>query len=148
MDLQLRIAQYAGLASLAGLTSVAIVGAAAFAHAGLRARPDGADDGTQTPTTPSRITVIMPADKSTVSGTVCMTASTPAPESVAAVNYFVSRASTSRLDLILGPFTATPYTACVDTRQLNNGRYRLTAESEDNRGNIDDHSIVVTIANR
>lgn len=86
------------------------------------------------------VSITSPADRSTVSGTVTITAN-------AEDNVGVSRVEFSIDSTLLRTVTSPPYSVAWDTRQVPNGEHRIRVKAYDACDNDDDADIEVDVAN-
>jgi hypothetical protein len=87
--------------------------------------------------TPPQVAIVSPANGSTVSGNVTVSASASDNFGVAKVEFFVNGA-------LIGTDTSAPYSITWNTRKLN-GTYTLTARAVDAAGNAASASSTVTV---
>jgi len=124
-----------------GVTATNSGGANWFMHAiAFKAAGTG---GTPTDNTPPVVTVTAPANNSTVSGTITLTATATDPDSVVSfVQFLVDGANT-------GPQLATaPYSLSLDTTTVSNATHSLTAVAQDPSGNVGTSAAVtITVSN-
>ncbi len=92
--------------------------------------------------TPPSVTMTAPADNSTVSGTITLSASASDASGISKVEF------RNNNQLILTEVTA-PYSHTLDTTTLADGAYTLSARAFDNAGNVSTDSIVrITVDNQ
>jgi len=98
-----------------------------------------ANCGTPTDTAPT-VTLTNPANGSTVSGTVNVTANASDDHGVTQVEFFVDGAS-------IGVDTTAPYAASWNTAPYSNGAHTVSATATDTIGQPGSHSVNVTVQN-
>src|SRR6266446_6608406 len=97
----------------------------------------------QTDTTPPVVTITVPMNNATVSGTITLTATATDPDSpVSFVQFLVDGANTG------AQLTSAPYSISLDTTTLSNGSHTLTAAAQDPAGNQKTSTAVtITVSN-
>lgn len=117
---------------------------------------DGANNYAQSPTinvrvnhtgdtTPPVLTITEPADGSTVSGTINLSATATDENHISSVRFVIDFLSFEYI--MTAPITEPPYTMRVDTLFLKDGLHRLEATARDVSGNTSTQEIRVTVDN-
>ena len=123
---------------------------AAYDAAGnLSPQSSGASVTTGEPdTTPPSVQMSSPADGSTVSGAVTVSASASDDQAVASVQFRLTNLATSTTTSLGAPMTSSPYQTTWNTSGVPNGQYAVSAIATDAAGNKATSTAVdVTVAN-
>jgi kumamolisin len=86
------------------------------------------------------VSITSPANGSTVSGTITITANATDPLGIAHVDFYVD-------STLIGSDATAPYSFTLNTTTLNNGNHQLTAEAYDTSGNSSQSVISINVEN-